>query len=203
MDRQSNEVFFGHVTFFNSKQLEKEGRSYGFLEAKLDGQSFSLWFGTDGYRQLVATETQILPAVFHNLYRVPQAGDRLAFRLGDNHKGLIAARWCFAGEYEQVLAEHEQLKREAEQFEQELQDAIKARNERRAVERLEAEAEARARRYANPRTIEEAVELGWKIDHEKGSQVILHGKVNGKTVSKTMYRPRYAAKRQQRQRASA
>ena len=47
----------------------------------------------------------------------------------------------------------------------------------------------------NPQTVEEAVRVGWAIAKESGSQVVLHRQVKDKTVTKTMYRSRYANKK--------
>jgi len=83
-------------------------------------------------------------------------------------RGVQATAWCLRGEYEWAQLNLAKLRREHE-------EELAAK--RRAAEAAEAErlAVAREARAANPRTVDEAIELGWVIvpGHDHGRQVIL------------------------------
>ena len=112
----------------------------------------------------------------------PEFDDSIAFVLVIRHDIPQTLAWCFAEEWSQ--------------------EEQKAADRQTADEQELAERHERSTR--NPRTIEDAVSLSWQIIKDDGRQVILTREFDGKQISKTMYRSRYAAKKSnQLARASA
>lgn len=192
----------GRVTTFNLRQFEEGGRSWGFLSARVGDESVKLWFGTNGYCKPLGTKTGIFPdedMTEQQIKSPPQADDLLAFRLGHNRSGQIAARWCWQSQYDAAQRQAIKTKREAErrqaQMEVEEREALlKEAAEREAVARMREryEAEAAERRRLNPETIAVAEKAGWYRNESAchgRTVVMLLDTEDGKKKSKTFILP--------------
>ncbi len=95
-------------------------------------------------------------------------------------KGLPWGRWCPKAEWDVAVAQLEEIRRQRQ---------LQADHAQMEIGRLEAQ--ARIDRENDPPTIEAALECGWRIKTDNGGrQVIVARQVEGKLVTKTMYRPK-------------